>query len=400
MRKSVSVALLLAAAALPVLGHEWEPPGAPCAVSFDREEAFPEAEGFGATTAGGRCGAVVEVSDLSDSIPPTQGSLRWAIEEVSGPRTIVFSEAGIITLQQPIILIDDAESDDSHLTIAGESAPGGGIVVAEYGLHLRGVHDVIVRHLRFRNVRAFEPAQGVPTNGDGLELEAVERVVIDHVSVAWATDEGIGIERSNGEFMGVESHEITVQNSFVAETLWNGEHLFGVNPHSRGMIASDGTYNVSFHHTFLISNNQRNPSLQGPFTAQDCPAEPQPQQFMDARWGLVYNWGHDDVDPPNVNLKLGEGPQFGQGVLANVANLWLREGPDTAVTSGLNPMEAVDPCPLGTQIYLTATAGCCGTPKASRRWSALCRQTRTRNSSEAPESRWTATPAIPESTPA
>ena len=50
--------------------------------------AFPGAEGFGMYVTGGRGGAVVLVTSPDNSGP---GTLRWAIEEVKGPRTILFA---------------------------------------------------------------------------------------------------------------------------------------------------------------------------------------------------------------------------------------------------------------------------------------------------------------------
>ncbi len=353
VRKWLAVgAVLLASGVGPARAHEWTPPG-PCGVEVDRGEAFPGAEGFGATTAGGRCGAAVVVSDLGDDpANPAVGTLRWAIEELSGARTITFSHNGIITLLEPIVFSGD---DDSHLTIAGETAPGGGIVIAEFGFHLRDVHDVTFRFLRFRNIRAFErPMPGFPTNGDGIEMESVERIVIDHCSVAWATDEGFGAERPTGG-LTAESHDITIQNSYAAETLWNGDHLFGANPHSRGMIFSDGTFGVSIHHNLLLSNNQRNPSLQGPEPGVQCQAPTLMEDIFDTRWNLVFNYGNDD-DPGG--LTEGKGIHFGQGAQANVVENVIRQGPDTVSLLDPpvpgHPMEGDDPCPLGTVIHLTA----------------------------------------------
>jgi hypothetical protein len=49
--------------------------------------AFPGAEGHGAFAKGGRGGRVVHVTTLNKRGP---GSLDWAINEIKGPRTIVF----------------------------------------------------------------------------------------------------------------------------------------------------------------------------------------------------------------------------------------------------------------------------------------------------------------------
>jgi hypothetical protein len=60
--------------------------------------AFPEAEGFGAISAGGRGGEIIEVTNLNNDGP---GSLRNACD-AQGPRIIIFRVAGQIELVQPI----------------------------------------------------------------------------------------------------------------------------------------------------------------------------------------------------------------------------------------------------------------------------------------------------------
>src|SRR5437764_6003573 len=101
--------------------------------------AFPGAEGAGRLSLGGRGGRVLRVRNLDDGGP---GSLRAAIE-ADGPRTIVFDVGGTITLKKPLIV------RNGRVTVAGQTAPGGGIAVRGYVFEIRA-DDVIVRYLRAR----------------------------------------------------------------------------------------------------------------------------------------------------------------------------------------------------------------------------------------------------------
>src|SRR5688500_4643667 len=89
--------------------------------------AFPGAEGFGKYTTGGRGGKIYIVSNLNDKGP---GSFREAAE-AKGKRIIVFAVSGTIHLESKINIRENA-------TIAGQTAPGDGICLADHAVSLGG----------------------------------------------------------------------------------------------------------------------------------------------------------------------------------------------------------------------------------------------------------------------
>src|SRR6185503_8993036 len=108
----------------------------------DKTVAFPGAEGYGRFAQGGRGGRVIIVTNLADRGP---GSLRAAVE-AEGPRTVVFDVSGLITLESKLVV----RKTNSHLTLAGQTAPGKGICIRKYNFGMMGAHDVIIRYIRVR----------------------------------------------------------------------------------------------------------------------------------------------------------------------------------------------------------------------------------------------------------
>ena len=108
-----------------------------------RHLAFPGAEGYGRFARGGRGGVVVEVTNTNDSGP---GSLRDALSGNYGPRTVVFTVSGLITLESDLII----NQNNPYITLAGQTAPGKGICTRKYQLGVSGGRDLIIRNVRSR----------------------------------------------------------------------------------------------------------------------------------------------------------------------------------------------------------------------------------------------------------
>lgn len=206
--------------------------------------AFRGAQGHGAITAGGRGGRVIAVNTLADSGP---GSLRACVE-AEGPRVCIFRVEGTIrfTGRPPIIR-------NPYITIAGQTAPGGGITLAHSGgengrtpLVVKGTHDVIVRHLRVRNDRT-----GIEQGSeDSITIESSYRVIIDHLSASWARDEIV-----NGYS---DNDLVTISNSIFS---------WGIPKHDKcALLAADARepQRFSFIGNLCAHNGDRNPDINFP----------------------------------------------------------------------------------------------------------------------------------------
>ena len=179
-------------------------------------KAFPDAQGFGRYATGGRGGRVIEVTNLNDS---GSGSLRDAITNTNGPRTIVFKVGGTIWLNSPLV-INNGRGD---ITIAGQTAPGDGITIGGASFWVYD-SNVIIQYLRFRPGNDWDFISGGQQD-DAFRIvsenEIVQNVIVDHCSFSWGKDENIEIGAIGGD--GVRN--VTIQNSIIAENIDNGYGL-------------------------------------------------------------------------------------------------------------------------------------------------------------------------------
>ncbi|MGE4587403.1 MAG: polysaccharide lyase family 1 protein [Mangrovibacterium sp.] len=240
-------------------------------LTWGQQLAFPGAEGFGSFALGGRGGKVLEVTNLNDHGP---GSLRAAVES-SGPRTVVFRLSGTIELASMLTVTNP------YLTIAGQTAPGDGICLKNFPLHLKETHDVIIRSIRIR------PGTGSGLIGseiDGIELRKSRNVIIDHCAVSWTVDECINSWHDN--------KNITVQWSLFSEPLHHSIHEKGAH----GYGGSLGGKNASYLYNLIAHAPGRNPSVAGNNQSMT--------ENMDFRNNVVFNYGHRSCDgkPGSINF--------------------------------------------------------------------------------------------------
>ncbi|SHL96107.1 pectate lyase family protein [Flavobacterium chilense] len=226
--------------------------------------AFKGAEGYGRYAVGGRGGKVIEVTNLNDDGP---GSLRDAINQEIGPRTIVFNVSGNIKLASRLV------ANQPYITIAGQTAPGEGITISRAPIGLTG-NDGVIRFLKVRI--------GGGTTFDGMGLTGADYSIIDHCSISWTIDES---------FSSRGAHHITLQRTLISEALNIAGHDKYPAGKMHGFAATIGGDIGSFHHNLLAHNQGRNWSIGGGLNGDGYYTG-----RLDITNNVVYNWGGRTTD--------------------------------------------------------------------------------------------------------
>jgi pectate lyase len=202
--------------------------------------AFSGAEGFGQFATGGKGGEMVHVTTLDDS---GAGSFRDAVSKPN--RIVVFDVSGIVRLKSNVAVSSD-------LTLAGQTAPGDGVMIYGRSVSFSGEKNVVVRYLRFREGIAGDKGKC------SVNLSGGRDMIFDHCSIEWGRWDCLGLTQG--------SHDITFQNCIIGE---------GVDAQRFGSLSDDVT-NITYTHNLWINNQSRNPKAKGKI------------QYIN---NVVYNWG-------------------------------------------------------------------------------------------------------------
>lgn len=212
-----------------------EPPNIPT-ITLSERNAFPSAVGFGQNATGGRGGRIIEVTNLNAS---GAGSFANAVNQ-TGPRIVIFRVGGTIDMGGSIIFLDNPD-----ITIAGETAPGDGILVRG-GTIAISTSNVIIRHIRFRGSAPGDDALRIRGFGANYTFP-ISDIIVDHCSLSWSNDENISV---------INARDVTIQNCIISNSTyailaWSNRDLSVLNnimalTGSRGIETNQqlGTYLV------------------------------------------------------------------------------------------------------------------------------------------------------------
>ena len=274
--------------------------------------AFPGAEGYGKFVTGGRGGNVYYVTTLEDCADNNlvEGTLRWALRSGDDtPRTVLFKVCGTIYLTSELKL------QHPNVTIAGQTAPGGGICIAGCKFYVCKP-NVIIRHIRFR-------AGDIPTKSyPALDMENTRNVIIDHCSFTWSMEECV---------TAYDTDSTTIQWSIIGEGLYNSKNKKG----SRAYATQWGGEHSTMHHCLITNCLNRTPRFNGVRSdAKLYLGNHDHDAFVDSEFAnnVIYNWGKPNSLYGGENDTSINKDQFGTPVGYDhiyMVNNYFRAGPAT-----------------------------------------------------------------------
>lgn len=228
--------------------------------------AFPGADGWGKNATGGGqdpSTRVIFVTSPADSGP---GTLREALK-TPGPRIVLFKTGGVIELKTKLSI------QEGSLTIAGQTAPGDGIIVRGHPIRI-AASNVVIRGLR---IRPGDGPGAKPDQRDAIQFgregaaEPIHDIIVDHCSFGWAMDE-------TAEFW-FGCRNVTMSYCVLSEALWKSKHPKGA--HGYAMLLGNGPNQcITLHHNLFAHNERRSPWVKDNATVEIIN-------------NVIYNWGSE-----------------------------------------------------------------------------------------------------------
>lgn len=308
-------------------------------LSLPAAPAFPGAVGFGANATGGRGGTVYHVTTLADS---GAGSFRTGVS--SGNRIIVFDVGGYISLQSAV-------SVKSSITIAGQTAPGGGIGFKGGEISFASSSNIICRYIRVR------PGSDTASTGDdALSLYRAQNIICDHVSLEfgpWNNIDGVSDDWQNWPVTA-----ITFQNCLIADptyqqfgahtesvnSSWSWAYNIFANSHNRNPLAKINTifinnvlYNYQAGYTTHTSTSFSHDIINNYFIFGPATGSDDTWYQIDANQSIYYSGNLKDTDENGALSGSVTTPYWYQGTGTVLNSPW---SPVTATIPTYSPNTA------------------------------------------------------------
>ena len=312
--------------------------------------SFPGAEGAGKFVSGGRGNVstapkVFEVTSLVDnsSSANTPGTLRYAVTNNSPSvpnRIIVFRVSGTIRLYAQLNL------NRANTTIAGQTAPGGGITISDYPVYISN-NNIVIRYIRFRLGDKNQAAVLGNDDAFGDNGSPRQKIMIDHCTMSWSNDEVTSI---------YDGDSLSIQWCMMSEPLDYSYHDEGAGIQNHAYGGIQGGKHASLHHNIYAHCRGRMPRFNGIRTGY--------ADTTDFRNNILYNWA-------DYNTNGGEGGSY------NVVNNYYKYGPNTPSTAsnGVNrrnmliqPYNQSSPAIAYGKYYLTGNYCFNSTSVTARNW--------------------------------
>lgn len=279
----------------------------------ERTLAFPGAEGFGRYVTGGRGGNVYYVTSLADCADDAlvEGTLRWALRDGDDtPRTILFKVCGTIYLTSKL------KFAHPNVTIAGQTAPGGGICITGANIYVCKP-NVIIRHLRFRS--GDIPTASYPA----LDVENAQGVMLDHCSFTWSMEECLTM---------YDTDSTTVQYCIIGEGLYNSKNKKG----ARAYATQWGGEHSTMHHCLITNCLNRCPRFNGVRDEADLKNgkhNHDAQVVSEFANNVIFNWGKQNAlyggECDTTKNRNSDGTRCLGYNEVYLLNNWFQEGPAT-----------------------------------------------------------------------
>lgn len=221
----------------------------------------PNAVGAGKAITGGRAGSIYTVTNCGDSLTPTPGTFRYAMQEVNTARMIRFAP-GCNNIN--LVKMIEVGAGDSNVTVFGQSAPGGVALHcrnvakagADWGNCIRSYNGFQNFSLQGMKLRSGVLANATPSTdqqeGHAMSLDA-PNIYLWHNSFTHGQDENLTL---------FDSQNSTVDSNIISgSTTYDHFSACAISLVSTGTAPDDMTPGITFYRNIMNYCMDRTPEI-------------------------------------------------------------------------------------------------------------------------------------------